>query len=243
MPNTTSRNRFGAISRRRPDYQPARLLVAALLILVLCNGAYAQNKQAALRTIGKFVGEVLTKLAVDLTKDEIKEWIKSAGSAPSTGSPPSAAAPNPGQPLPGNVPTGTLVRTTPAWVPQQKAQQQGFQVGLAWADPRDPRVGYVGHLQMWGAVGYFNLIRVFAGTPVAPVIQQAMVAAAAPNGRDIILSGYLPRIAGTTVAMPDYSPDAFRLTQDALGNWTISDTCSNGVCAAVQIIQSGVAMQ
>lgn len=59
----------------------------------------------------------------------------------------------------------------------------------------------------------------------------------------LILSGYFPRIAGTVFAMPDYSPDAFRLTQAAFGNWTIADTCSNGACAPVYVIQSNVAMQ
>lgn len=237
---TTIRNLSGVFSHRRPLHQSARLLVAALFILVLCNEAYAQNKQAALKALGKLATDISAKVAAGLVTDEIKAWINSARTSAPPGS---GATPNTGQPLPGNVPTGTLVRSTPTWVPQQRAQQQGFQFGLAWADPRDPRVGYVGHLQMWGAVGYFNLIRVYAGIPVAPVIQQAMVAAAAPNGRDIILSGYFPRIAGTIFAMPDYSPDAFRLTQDAFGNWTIADTCSNGACAPVDVIQSNVAMQ
>ncbi len=208
----------------------------AVLAAVFCSCAYAQNKQAAVKALGKFAAEVATKLAVDISKDEIRQWIRSAA-------PGSATSATQAQSSQGNPPSATPVTATPAWIPPQRVQQQSHQFSLAWTDPRDQRQGYVGYLQMWGAVGYFNVVTVFAGTPISPIVQQVMVASLAPNGTDVILTGYYPRIAGTNSAAPNYSSDAFRLTQTAFGGWTIADTCSVGGCAPVFVVDSNRNMQ
>lgn len=56
------------------------------------------------------------------------------------------------------------------------------------------------------------------------------------TSRGMLLRGYNPRLYGTNIPHPSYSPDNFLFQQTTSGNWNISMCDNNLVCSPVEIL-------
>jgi hypothetical protein len=129
---------------------------------------------------------------------------------------------------------GTTKPSTSPGAASATSQPVPYAFTLAWQDPEHGGM-YIGRLKMRGLSGSF---RVMAG---GMVVDQLVNAERSPNGKDIILNGSFPRIAGTLQPAPGFVADRFRLTEAQPGIWTIADTCDySNKCAPVYVIASAI---